>query len=75
MKNGRCPKCNAREVYSGAHISFNKGAYGCNTIPLGGLFGTHIPLDNYVCGNCGYVESYINDPDDREKIRRQWERV
>lgn len=72
MKQGKCPKCGSREIHSGASISLKQGTYGCNTIPLGGLFGGHIPLDNYVCTGCGYVESYISRPGDLEKIRARW---
>ena len=72
MKKGRCPKCGSHDIYSGENISLKKGTYGSNTIPLGGLFGSMIPLDNYVCTACGYVESYINQPRDLKKIRERW---
>ncbi len=72
MKKGKCPKCGSSEIYSGANISLKEGTYGSNTIPLGGLFGAMVALDNYVCTGCGYVESYINNPRDLKKIRAQW---
>lgn len=75
MKKGKCPKCQSSEVYSGANIRMKKGAYGVNTIPLGGILGSHIALDNYVCTNCGYLESFISNPKDLETIRRKWERA
>jgi hypothetical protein len=75
MKNGRCPKYNTQEVYSGAHISIKGGSYGSNTIPLGGVFARQIALDNYVCCNCGYLESYISKPIDLKRIRTTWEKV
>jgi predicted nucleic-acid-binding Zn-ribbon protein len=75
MKNGKCPKCKSKEVYSGENIKLKKGVYGANTIPLGGLFGSHVVLDNYVCANCGYLESYINKKEDLFKIRSQWKAV
>ncbi len=75
MKKGKCPKCGSQEIYSGAGISLKGGTYGCNTIPLGGVFGRHAPLDNYVCAECGYVESYINSAGDLEKIRSRWPHI
>lgn len=75
MKDGECPRCGSQEVYSGAKISVKGGSYGSNTIPLGGVFGSQLALDNYVCCDCGYVESYINKPADLDKIRRLWPKV
>lgn len=72
MKKGKCPKCGSSEIYSGAGISIKGGSYGSNTIPLGGIFGRQMPLDNYVCGQCGYVESHISKPEDLQKIRARW---
>lgn len=75
MKKGYCPKCKAQEVYTGKDIKFKKGTYGSNTIPLGGIFGGEVALDNYVCADCGYVESYINSEKDLKKIADRWQRV
>lgn len=75
MKNGTCPKCHSSAVHSGAHISLKGGSYGSNKIPLGGLFGKEMTLDNYVCCECGYVESYISKPADLERVRKHWPKV
>ena len=75
MKSGFCPKCSSREVYAGENIKMKQGAYGCNTIPLGGFLGSQVALDNYVCCQCGYLESYINNPKDIKKIAELWEKV
>ena len=75
MKEGVCPKCQSTEVYSGAKIKLKTGAYGCNTIPLGGALRGHVALDNYVCIQCGYLESYIGSKDALEKIRGLWEKI
>ena len=60
---GELSRCNRRH------------AYACNTIPLGGVFGRHVALGNYVCTNCGFLESYINSPGDLEKIRAHWPKI
>ncbi|GAB4479381.1 MAG: hypothetical protein Kow00124_24930 [Anaerolineae bacterium] len=71
-ESGVCPKCGSTEVYAGDQLSFwNKaGSYWANTIPITGWLNAE--LDNYVCGQCGYVESYIARRDRLEKIRRKW---
>ncbi|MBC8255079.1 MAG: hypothetical protein H8E35_13785 [Ardenticatenia bacterium] len=75
MKNGQCPKCGSHDVYAGTQIGFKQGALATNTIPLGGLFSASAALDNYVCVNCGYVESYVADPDKLRIIARRWPKV
>ena len=76
MKSGQCPKCGSFEVYSGAYVTNKRGNYGSNTIPVsGGIFPQLAPLDNYVCVNCGYVESYISDEEQLQRIAEKWPRV
>jgi predicted nucleic-acid-binding Zn-ribbon protein len=73
MKKGVCPKCQSKEVYSGAKVSPKSGWNNSNTIPVSGL--RTAALDNYVCGSCGYVESYIARDKDLAVIRKKWEVV
>ncbi len=75
MKNGQCPKCGSSDVHSGSMISFKQGAFGSNTIPLGGILSGSAMLDNYVCVNCGYVESYMGNVASRRQIAQKWPRV
>ncbi len=70
MKNGVCPKCQSKEVYNGASVSFKSGFNNSNTIPITGFRGA--PLDNYICGQCGYVESYIAREKDLAVIKKRW---
>lgn len=71
MKNGVCPRCRAQEVYSSANIRYKTG--NSSTIPLS--FLRSIPLDNYVCTSCGYVESYVADPEMLLRVKDIWSRV
>ena len=32
-------------------------------------------LDNFVCSGCGYVESYVSDPDKQTEISRKWDKI
>ncbi len=70
MKKGICPKCQSKEVYSGTRLSKKSGFYNSNTIPLSGLRSA--VLDNFVCGNCGYLESYIAKERDLLAIKKKW---
>lgn len=70
MKDGVCPKCGSHEVYAGNEIFF-KGSN--NSIPIN--FMNSAALDNYVCVNCGYVESYISDSGKLRKIKENWPKV
>jgi hypothetical protein len=49
------------------------GDRGANRIPINATF--HVPLDNYICEACGYVESFINDRAVLNRIAREWPRV
>ena len=73
MKNGTCPKCGSRNIYSADDLPLKGGPFGSNCIPVG-LFSM-APLDNYVCTDCGLVESYVAEKAKREEIARRWSPV
>ena len=73
MKTGTCPKCNSHEIFSGAGVALKKGPFGSNSIPIG--LTSIAALDNLVCVACGYVESYVSDPDKLAEISRKWDKV
>ncbi len=75
MRDGTCPKCGSTEVCSSEHLgSFAKmGSNWANTIPITAL--ANAALDNYVCLNCGYVESYVADDSKLWKIAQKWPRA
>jgi ribosomal protein S27AE len=73
MKNGKCPKCGSGEVFRGTDIPAKSGPFGSNSIPITLL--SIAALDNYVCGACGFLESYISDASKLQEIARRWPRV
>lgn len=73
MKTGVCPKCQSAEIYAGSDIPLKKGPFGSNAIPVS--MTSIAALDNYVCAECGYVESYIGDSDKLKEIQRKWVRI
>ena len=73
MKQGRCPKCDSREIYSGADVYPKSGPFTSNAIPVS--LTSIAALDNYVCGACGYVERYIADQKKLVEITKKWRRI
>ncbi len=72
MRTGQCPKCGAHEVHAGTEVTEHFG-HALNAIPV--TLWTEALLDYYVCGACGYIESYVRSPDKLRRIARKWPRV
>lgn len=70
MKNGVCPRCGGKEIYNGSTVANKSGMHDSNAIPVS-LFRA-AALDNYVCGQCSYVESYIAKEKDLAAIKKKW---
>lgn len=73
MKDGKCPKCGSEEVFHGVDIPAKSGPFGSNSIPISML--SIAALDNYVCTECGYVESYVAEASKLKEISRKWPMV
>lgn len=77
MKDGKCPKCGSTNIYMRREgISFYFGS----NIPPGifivtGRIVTQSKLDNYICTDCGYFESYIVDKDKLEEVAENWDKI
>ena len=54
-------------------MALKKGPFGSNSIPIG--LTSIAALDNLVCAECGYVESYVSDPDKLAEISGKWDKV
>jgi predicted nucleic-acid-binding Zn-ribbon protein len=73
MKSGICPKCGKTKVVmrddgfeaGGSRLIFNLGILAQATCNV------------YVCVACGYSETYVAYPEDRERLRdsKLWQRV
>lgn len=70
MKSGKCSKCGSTEVFRGSEIHPKSGPFGSNSIPVS--LTSIAALDNYVCTQCGYVESYIADQTKLREIAIKW---
>lgn len=70
MKKGKCPRCGSEEVYSGIEVAPKSGPFGSNSIPISIV--SIAAIDNYVCTDCGYLESYIAEPEKLKEIAEKW---
>ncbi len=41
-------------------------------VPLGGPFDGNARARLYVCLGCGFVEAYVCEPKELEKLRKKW---
>ncbi len=73
MKDGKCPKCGSDKVYEASDLPLKGGPFGSNSIPIS--LTSMAPLDNYVCVDCGYMESYLTGKDKLAEIARKWSPV
>lgn len=62
MKNSRiCPKCRSTDIVI---VDGYAGAYGSgNNIMLGATIFSAVPVDRYVCCNCGFTEEWVRESD------------
>ena len=67
MKNGICPKCEAKEVY------LVKKSVVELFVQLGWAKGAQV--GQYLCTNCGYTEFYTLDKSLLPKIAEKFEKV
>jgi len=69
MKSGKCPKCGSANV----RCKLGAGKHGHHgRIPSGGGFDVGIPVNRYVCAECGFVETYVDDAKARARVAEKW---
>lgn len=73
MKQGKCPKCESANIYFAEDLPLKSGPFGSNAIPVS--LTSMAALDNYVCVDCGLVESYVAEKYMLEKIAKKWKAV
>ena len=73
MKQGKCPKCGSANIYFAEDLPLKSGPFGSNAIPVS--LTSMAALDNYVCVDCGLVESYVAEKYMLEKIAKKWKAV
>ena len=70
MKNTKkCPKCGSSEIIK---IPGKAGAYGSgNNIPIGATTFSAVPVDRYLCNECGFSEEWV-DLDYMKKVKKKY---
>ena len=63
MKSGVCPKCKSKTIYQRRF----PGGYRSSLVLA---FDVGVRLEDYICGACGYVESYLEDLSKMIKIEK-----
>lgn len=65
-----CPKCNSQDILM---VPGKAGAYGTgNNIQVGMTNFSAVPVNRYVCCNCGYSEEWI-DKKNLPILKRKYE--
>lgn len=70
MKNkGKCPKCGGSGILL---IAGGTGAYGAgNNILLGSTAFSAVPVNRYLCSQCGYSEEWV-DLEHLSKLKKKY---
>lgn len=70
MKNtNKCPKCGSSDIIK---VPGYAGAYGSgNNIMVGMTIKSAVPVDRYLCADCGYSEEWV-DIDNIDKIKKKF---
>lgn len=71
MKNtGICPKCGKTVI---SRIDGMEGfSSSWHAIRMGMIASNSVPVTRYVCISCGFVEDWVDVPEDREKIKERY---
>ena len=67
MKDGICPKCEAKEIHLYTKTSVE--------VAIAVTMWSTASLDYYVCTNCGYVELFVRDKSLLPKIAEKYPKV
>ena len=71
MKNtNHCPKCNSEDII---RVEGQAKGYGAGSnIPTGATIFQATRVTRYVCGNCGFIESWLDTPENIEKVKAEY---
>ena len=60
MKDGQCPKCSSREIYSSQDKGGIGDGYSIHVLDGDGMVPTR-KWQTLLCATCGYYENYLLD--------------
>jgi len=65
-----CPKCGSRDIVI---IPGSVGASGAgNNVSTGWTVFSSVKVTRYLCSGCGFIEEWIDNPEDLEKIKQKY---
>ncbi len=69
LKSGTCPNCDSKNIH------YQKKLMGARSVIYVGFLYSHVKLTEYVCVDCGLVESYLKSNADMEKLSKSWPKL
>lgn len=75
MKNGKCPICNASDVYTNSESEFRASGSLLTLTDIDNEL--EIDLAPYICIKCGFAAMFVPDLDQLRELpqMQNWERV
>lgn len=67
-----CPKCKSKKIVKIPGDQFNIGIG--NNIPTGLSKGSIVEVMRYFCSDCGYLESWVDTQENREKVIKKYKK-
>lgn len=67
MKSGKCPKCGSTNIHSKMALGWRATLTVC--------FLNHAVLEDFICVDCGYLESYVSKKSKLDLIKSKWATV
>ena len=66
-----CPKCNSTNI---VRVPGKAGGFGSgNNISMGATIFSAVLVTRYVCTGCGFVEEWVDQPEDLGKLAAKFE--
>ena len=73
MKNNKlCPKCQSTEIIRISGKDQKAGYDVGENIRTGKTNINLAEVERYVCGNCGFIEDWVESPDGLKKIKEKF---
>lgn len=67
-----CPKCGSTEILRAPSRSGMSVGYWDELIRCGGTIFSAVPVTRYICAHCGYLEAWIDNEADLQKLRQAY---
>ncbi len=77
MTDGVYPRCGSREIYTDGNLLRKINVFGLNQVVAkqGPFVYTLAEYENFLCAQCGYLERYVTNTSERQKLTKAWARV